>query len=84
MALKHVRFVLTVVEKLLEFLAIFAILSDLVREVDAMLASLDPGGLWHRRVNLLQIELALDALLVHVWDHVRRFNERHGKGESQL
>ena len=71
-------------EKLPVLVPIFALLRDVIGEVDPMRAALDPGGLGHGRVYLLEVELALDALLVDVWNHIRRLDKRHREGQSNL
>ena len=44
-------------EELEVLFAIFTFLIQLVSEEDAVLTAFNPGGFWHRSVNLLQIEL---------------------------
>ena len=53
------------------------VLEDVVCELDPILAATDPGGFWHRSINLLQGKLVLDGFFVDVWDHIRRLDERH-------
>lgn len=66
-------------EKLSVFVLVFTVLGDVIGEIDPVGASLDPGCLRHRGINLLQIELTLDALFVDVGDHVWWFYEWHRK-----
>jgi hypothetical protein len=47
-------------------------------------ASLDPGSLWHRRVNLLQAKLRLNDNFIHGRNHVWWTNEGKSKGEAKL
>ena len=51
----------------------------MVREVDTMLAPLDPGSFGHGSIDLLEIKFALYAFFIDVGNHVRRFDKRHRK-----
>ena len=71
-------------EELFEFVSIFSILRNMVCEVDAVGAPLNPGSFRHGGIDLFQVKLALDALFVDVGDHVGWLDEGHGEGEAQL
>jgi len=66
-----------VLEELFKLIAIFALFDDVVSKVDAVGTALYPGGFRHWCVDLLEVELSLYTLFVHIGDHVRRLNERH-------
>ncbi len=60
------------------------IILNFVSELDAMLAPPNPGSLRHRSIDLLQVELQLQALFVDVGNHVRWLDKRHGEGGPGL
>lgn len=74
-SLKAILFPLKVT-LLLRFLKVVKRLEFLV------LAISRPRSFWHRRVDLLQIELVLNCFLVDIRDHVRRLHEWHGERRS--
>ena len=66
-------------------LSVIVGVQDVLCELDAKLAFLDPGCLWlqlHRR--LLELELLQHKGLVHARDHVRRLDERETERRLQV
>lgn len=49
----------------------------MIGEVDTMSTSFDPRSFWHWGIDLFEIEFALYAFFVDIWDHVRRLDEWH-------
>lgn len=73
-------------KELLEFVLLIGgvLLSDLIRKVDTVAAAFDPRGFGHGGIDLLQIELALNAIFVDIGYHVGWLNERHREAKTDL